>query len=358
MKQDILLELHGIRKSYLGSPAVRDMDLAVHSGEILSVVGPSGCGKTTLLRLIAGLERPDAGSILCAGEDLAGVPPHLRRIGFMFQDYALFPHLSVGANIRFGLHHDGMDRRRRDGRVRDLLDLIRLDGFEDRAVDSLSGGEAQRVALARSLAPSPRLLLLDEPLGALDIQLRRKLVADIGGTLRRIGMTSVYVTHDQEEAFGLADRVAVMNGGKLLQIGTASEVIRHPATRFVASFLALGAIVPGTVRQAGRGWTIGTDLGSFELEGPPPTAEGNGFLLIRPPALELAEEGEGLEASILAAESLPAGDRATVRLADGICLECPWPLRGATSRILPQPGMTIRIRLDSCGLALVPDDGP
>lgn len=358
MRTEILLELRGIRKSYHGARAVGDLDLTVCAGEILAVVGPSGCGKTTLLRLIAGLERPDAGSIRCAGEDLTGVPPHLRRIGFMFQEYALFPHLSVGANIRFGLPQGGRDGKGRQRRMRELLDLVRLGGFADRGVESLSGGEAQRVALARSLASSPRLLLLDEPLGALDVQLRRRLLSDLGETLRRIGMTSIYVTHDQEEAFGLADRVAVMDGGRLLQTGAAPDVIRRPASRFVASFLSLGAVVPGTVRRAEGGFRIETDLGAYLLEGRPDTVEGGGFLLVRPPAVEPAEGGEGLEAAVLAAQSLPAGDRITVRLADAAVLDCPWPLRGSAARGLPQPGQTLRVRLDPAGLALLPRDGP
>jgi ABC-type Fe3+/spermidine/putrescine transport system ATPase subunit len=357
----ILLSLHGLRKTFAGFPAVREVDLAVRRGEILAVVGPSGCGKTTLLRLIAGLESPDEGSILCDGEDLAGIPPHRRRIGFMFQEYALFPHLSVEANVRFGLRGKGMSRTQREERLQALLDLVRLPGFAGRGVEDLSGGEQQRVALARSLAASPRLLLLDEPIGALDIPLRRDLLADLRSALKRIGMTSVYVTHDQEEAFALADRVAVMNAGSILQIGSAAEVIRGPVTPFVASFLELGALVPGFIRRDPGGFRIETEIGTYAMEGVPGTAEGRGFLLVRPPAVEFRRDGEGVEALVLAAQSLPAGDRLSIRLGGPskngapAVVQCPWPPGG---QMLPQPGQRIRVLLDPRGLALLAGDGP
>lgn len=349
-----VLDLQGVGKSYRGKAAVRDAALSVAPGEILAVVGPSGCGKTTLLRLIAGLERPDGGSIRCDGGDLSGVPTHKRRIGFMFQDYALFPHLSVGANVGFALRGPAAVRAER---VRELLARVRLDGFTGRSVESLSGGEAQRVALARSLAAAPRVLLLDEPLGALDVLLRRELAVDLGETLRKVGMTSVYVTHDQEEAFSLADRVAVMNGGRILQAGTAGEVIRRPATRFVASFLSLGALVPGAVRREGDAWSISTEMGTYRFREAFEAGTGDGFLLIRPAAVLQDDSADGLRAAVVSARSLPPGDRVLLRLGRDVLLECPWPLCGSSARGLPAAGSVLGVRLDADSLGFVPGDG-
>lgn len=217
--------------------AVFGVSLEVESGETLAVIGPSGCGKSTLLRSIAGLERPQSGSITLGGVDLDGVPTHRRDLGLMFQDHALFPHLDVTHNIGFGPQMQGWSDQRVADRVAELLDLVGLAGFGNRQVDELSGGEAQRVALARALAPSPGLVMLDEPLGSLDRVLREQLTAELRQVFLALEVTALHVTHDQAEAFALADRVLVLRDGSVEQLGTPSELWNQPTTRFVAEFV-------------------------------------------------------------------------------------------------------------------------
>jgi len=217
--------------------AVDDLSLHVDTGEVVALVGPSGCGKSTLLRVVAGLEETDAGTVQWGDQDLAGVAPHERDVGLMFQDHALFTHRTVAENVAFGLRMRGRDRSTQSARVAELLDLVGLPDFGGRSVDRLSGGEAQRVALARALAPAPRLLLLDEPLGALDRALRDELVGQLRTLLREVGQTTIHVTHDQDEAFAIADRVAVMHEGQLLRVGTPQEVWTDPQSAFVAGFV-------------------------------------------------------------------------------------------------------------------------
>ncbi len=219
--------------------ALDGVDLTVDDGAVVAVLGPSGSGKSTLLRAIAGLEPLAGGSIAWDSQDLAGVPPYKRRFGLMFQDYALFPHKDVAGNVAFGLR---MQRRGADevrARVTEVLALVDLDGFEHRSVTTLSGGEQQRVALARALAPEPRLLMLDEPLGALDRTLRERLTADLDQLLHRIGMTSIYVTHDHAEARAIGDQLVVMRAGRVEQVGSPDEVVAHPANDFVRTFVGV-----------------------------------------------------------------------------------------------------------------------
>lgn len=217
--------------------AVDDLSIEIETGEIVALVGPSGCGKSTLLRVVAGLEKPTSGSVSWDGTDLSSTPTHERDVGLMFQDHALFTHRTVGENVAFGLRMRKVERGAQRSRVAELLELVGLPDFAGRDVNRLSGGEAQRVALARALAPSPRLLLLDEPLGALDRSLRDDLVGELRVMLRELGQTTIHVTHDQDEAFAIADRVAVMHHGDLLRVGSPSEVWSDPQSEFVAAFV-------------------------------------------------------------------------------------------------------------------------
>jgi thiamine transport system ATP-binding protein len=223
--------------SYGDEVALSTLHLDVAAGAVVAVIGPSGCGKSTLLRAIAGLEPLTEGTIELDGHDVAGVPTHRRALGLMFQEHALFPHLSVGANVAFGLAMVGASDRERSERTREVLALVGLSGFEDRSVEALSGGEAQRVALARALAPAPQLLMLDEPLGSLDRLLREQLTSDLREVFDRTGVTAIHVTHDQAEAFALADHVVVLRDGRLEQQGPPAELWRRPASVFVAEFL-------------------------------------------------------------------------------------------------------------------------
>jgi len=229
---------------YGTTTAVAGVSLRVAPGEVVALLGPSGCGKSSLLRAVVGLEPVAAGSVTWAGADLAGVPVHRRGFGLMFQDGQLFPHRDVAGNVAFGLQMAGVGRTERARRVLELLELVGLGGYGDRAIATLSGGEQQRVTLARSLAPAPQLLLLDEPLSALDRSLRERLAADLRAALLATGTTALFVTHDHDEAFAVADRVAVMSAGRLLQVATPAELWRAPASRQVAEFLGYEAFVP------------------------------------------------------------------------------------------------------------------
>ncbi len=286
-----MLELQAITKHFEpNTPVVEDVSLTVHSGEILCLLGPSGCGKTTLLRMIAGLERPDQGRVLLAGQDITQTPTYLRHFGLMFQDYALFPHLTVGENVAFGLQMAGVERRQVTRRVAEMLDLVDLPSYADRSIDGLSGGEQQRVALARTLAPSPRLLMLDEPLANLDRRLREELADELRQILKRIKLTTVFVTHDQEEAFALADRLAIMHQGRIEQVGSPPEVYARPSTTFVASFLGFQNLLPVHVDVA-RWPQVETSLGPIRLpaDQPPVAGKSGWWLLIRPDAVHLVE---------------------------------------------------------------------
>ncbi|PFG44629.1 thiamine transport system ATP-binding protein [Isoptericola jiangsuensis] len=236
--RDVVVRYAGSRRGG-GTTAVDGVSLAVDAGEVVALLGPSGCGKSSLLRAVAGLEPLAAGSVAFDGEDLAGVPVHRRGFGLLFQEGQLFPHRDVGRNVAYGLEIQGLARDEREGRVSELLDAVGLAGYARRAVTTLSGGQRQRVALARSLAPRPRLLLLDEPLSALDRQLRERLALDVRATLQDTGTTALFVTHDHDEAFTVADRVAVMDGGRLLQVGTRDELTSAPSSERVAEFLGV-----------------------------------------------------------------------------------------------------------------------
>jgi ABC-type Fe3+/spermidine/putrescine transport system ATPase subunit len=256
-----MLEVHNLTKSFGAIRAVSDVSFTAQTGEVLAVIGPSGCGKSTLLSIIAGLIQPDAGDVRWNGESFAGTPPHLRSFGLMFQDYALFPHLNVGDNVAFGLR--GPDKHRM---ASEILARVGLSGFEGRDVQTLSGGEAQRVALARALAPGPRLLMLDEPLGALDRALREQLTGELRRLLREFNQTAIYVTHDQQEAFGVADHILIMRAGSAVQFGAPEAVYREPADEFVREFLGPGRLIEGRVESgADRQIGISTSVGVWPM---------------------------------------------------------------------------------------------
>jgi ABC-type Fe3+/spermidine/putrescine transport system ATPase subunit len=283
------VELVGVTKRYGAVAAVDAIDLEVHPGEFLSLLGPSGCGKTTTLRLIAGFERPDGGEVRIGGRDVSRVPPYKRDVNTVFQSYALFPHLSVMDNVTYGLKQRGLGRSERRARATEMLELVRLTGFGERKPRQLSGGQQQRVALARALVMHPRVLLLDEPLGALDLKVRKELQIELKRIQEEIGITFVYVTHDQEEALAMSDRVVVMNAGRIEQIGVPRDIYDRPATEWIASFIG--------------------DTNFLKTDGKD--------VAIRPERLRVAREGEGLEGRVSTTMIIGPMAQCLIRLEDG-----------------------------------------
>jgi spermidine/putrescine transport system ATP-binding protein len=277
----------GVTKSFGGRRAVDDITLEIRRGEFFSLLGPSGCGKTTLMRMVAGFEFPESGTVELAGRDMAGVPPHKRDVNMVFQNYALFPHLDVAENVAFGLRLQKSDDIA--GRVSRALAMVNLSGYERRSPTTLSGGEQQRVALARAIVPGPRVLLLDEPLGALDLKLRKGLQEELRRLQRELGMTFLYVTHDQEEALAMSDRIAVMNQGRIEQVAAPEEIYERPATRFVAGFVGAANFFDGT----GDGATVRTADG-LSIEAP---ASGPVTLVVRPEKMRV-NGGKGIPARV------------------------------------------------------------
>ena len=317
-----LLKVGSISKAFAGTPVLQNVSFEADEGEIVCLLGPSGCGKTTLLRIVAGLETADSGQVTFDGRLLDGVPVHRRGFGLMFQDYALFPHKDVTANVAFGLRMQALSRQSTEDRVSEMLDLVGMRGYEGRRVYDLSGGEQQRVALARSLAPRPRLLMLDEPLGSMVRALREDLMSELRAILKRVGVTSVYVTHDQQEAFAASDRVIIMRKGCVVQQGTPQDVYFRPASPWVARFLGLSNLVPGRIVAVepgpGRGTTtvVRTSLGELVLRGLERfDLDREVTVLIRP------------EAARLAGERPPEGERAI----EGIVRGCSF--RGSQTRL-------------------------
>ena len=279
-----MLEVAGVDLSYDTFQALKGVSLSVGGGEVMAVLGPSGSGKSSLLRVIAGLETPQRGRVLLRGEDITDRKTHLRRVGLMFQDYALFPHLTVSENVAFGLRMQRRDRRDIRSRVAEVLSWVDLEGFADRTIESLSGGEQQRVALARVLAPAPGLVMLDEPVGALDRALRARLVPELSDLIRRVGVTALYVTHDQDEAFAIADQVAILHEGRIRQVSSPDRLWREPATEFVARFLGFENFA--TVEVTGNG-TTATPWGTITTDLP----EGGWRVVIRPDGVRLDPAG-------------------------------------------------------------------
>jgi ABC-type Fe3+/spermidine/putrescine transport system ATPase subunit len=306
----------------------------------VALLGPSGCGKSTILAIIAGLEAPDQGDVLWDDQSLSSTPPHQRNFGLMFQDFMLFPHMNVADNISFGLRMNRKGKAEIEQRVQTTLELVGLPGFGKRDVNTLSGGEQQRVALARSLAPSPRLLMLDEPLGSLDRNLRERLVVELGQILRRTRQTAIYVTHDQEEAFALADRIAVMNQGKVEQVDTPQAIYRHPATVFVARFLGLGNLVPGEIHPLVEGNIVTTPIGNYPVKS---NLRGKVTVLIRPEAVSMNGEGNcQLEGTLVTCSFRGSTCRAVLDV-HGFELSFDLP----TNAEIPPTGETICLGFDS-----------
>jgi iron(III) transport system ATP-binding protein len=291
------VRVRGLSKSFGAIEAVRELNLEIERGELMAVLGPSGCGKTTLLRVIAGFEQPDAGCVVVSGDVVAGpgriVPPEKRRVGMVFQDYALFPHLSVEGNVAFGLAN--RPREERDALTRRTLELVGLQHKARTGVHELSGGERQRVALARALAPEPELVLLDEPFSSLDATLRAGLRREVELILRDAEATALLVTHDQEEALSLADRLAVMRDGEIVQVGPPVEVYGAPATRWAAQFVGEVNVLSGVARGAG----VETELGVFDLSVP---TSGSVHVAVRPEQLELRAGHGNPNAEVVARE--------------------------------------------------------
>ena len=323
------LRLRGLTRRFQPAlpPVVDGLNLDLHGGELLTLLGPSGCGKTTTLRLIAGLDTPDAGSVLIAGRDVSRLPPEQRGVGLVFQDYALFPHLSVLENVAFGLTH--LPRPERLPRARETLALVGLTVFESRAPHQLSGGQQQRVALARALAPRPALLLLDEPFSNLDAGLRYATRQDLRRLLRLSGMAAILVTHDQEEALAFSDRVAVMRAGQIEQVAAPEDLYLHPRTAFVANFLGRSNLLSGVA----TGKVAQTPLGTVELGAP---GAGAVSLSIRPEQIVLTETGA--QAQVMSREFGGRSTLYTLQLESGQTL-----LMQTHAPASLQEGQTVRV---------------
>ena len=333
------LSLQRLQKRFGALEVTRDLSLDIARSEILALLGPSGSGKTTVLRLVAGFERPDSGRVIVDGQNVTATPPERRRFGMVFQHYALFPHMTVGENVAFGLESQGVSAAEVPGRVSETLAVVDLSGFEQRKVTQLSGGQQQRVAVARALAPSPRVLLLDEPLSNLDPTLRDRTRRELKRLIRRVGITTVLVTHEQEEAFELGDRVAVMHRGRLEQVGSPEELYDHPATRFVATFVGRSNVFEGTW-QDGKVRLSDVEGVAWPAEARDGVVAGAPVeLVVRPGALTLAgTAGEGaLPGEIVARRYAGSDTFLLVRLESGHEIEVE-ARRGAA-----RPGDRVRV---------------
>ncbi len=360
-----LLEVTSVSKAFSGVSVLRDVSFTVDEGEIVCLLGPSGCGKTTLLRVIAGLETADAGHVVFEGLPLEGVPIHRRGFGLMFQEYALFPHKDVSANVAFGLRMQALAKEEIEAQVAEMLDLVGMRGYEARRVYELSGGEQQRVALARSLAPGPRLLMLDEPLGSLDRALREALLNELRIILKRVGVTSIYVTHDQQEALAVAGLVIIMRQGQVVQQGTPEDVYLRPASPWVARFLGLGNLFPGRVVAIQPGpdgeitALIETSLGLWPIRTRDRLAPGQEVtVLIRPDAARLAGEhptaGECVLEGIVRERSF-RGSQTRVKVDHPSGLDLAFHL-ASDALNLPGPGEPITLVLHPRAISLLAEE--
>ena len=340
----VLLSLKGLRKTFDTQEALNGLDLDVFTGEFLTLLGPSGCGKTTTLRIIAGLEMPTAGTVRLDGRDITFLAPEKRAVNTVFQNYALFPHMNVWKNIAYGLKMRGADKQEITGKVAAMLELVQLTGYEKRLPSQLSGGQRQRVAIARSLVLSPRLLLLDEPLGALDLQLRRAMQQELKQMQQKLGITFIYITHDQEEALTMSDRIALMREGRFVQLDTPKDLYERPRTAFAASFIGETNLIQATA-QAVRDDEVMLEIAGFTL----PCSSGDWItpgeqllLSLRAERLHLSTQPVNTACRLTGelAESHYAGGERTslVRLPDGQLLRARASTEGEE---IPEPGSLV-----------------
>ncbi len=339
----ITIKLEQCGKSFAQTRVLEPVNLTINAGETLVFLGPSGCGKTTLLRLIAGLETPDAGGrVLFDTRDVTKLPIEKRNVGMVFQSYALFPNMNVAENIGYGLKIRGVPKQERNARVEQMLEMMRIPDLRTRMINQLSGGQRQRVALARAVAAQPDVLLLDEPLTALDAKLRETLRVEIDTLLRKLGITTVYVTHDQAEAMALADRLVVMQKGRIAQIGTPRDIWFNPADRFVAEFIGATSSLSGKVE--------GGVLSISGINTPWNAPDGPVRVMLRPHALRLTEAHEGVGVEVSAAQFIGDRTRLVVSLPDKSLVSI-----DADSSTLAAPGDTLHVTVDPSALVVLPE---
>jgi len=338
-----MLEVRDIHKNYAGKPLLKGVSFCVEAGETVCLLGPSGSGKSTLLRIIAGLEPPEVGRVLWDNQDMAGIPVHRRNFGLMFQEYALLPHRNVAENVGFGLRMQALPRVEIQKRVAEALEKVNMSAFARRRVTDLSGGEQQRVALARTLAPRPRLIMLDEPLGALDRTLREQLVEELHRLLQTTGIPAIYVTHDQEEAFALADRLVMLHDGRVEQVGTPAAVYSRPVSAWAARFLGFNNLLAGSVASL-EPFSVQTRIGVFQVGKLPghPTAVGRQVtLLIRPSGLKLEGDNSPGQIKGTVEDVLFQGDQFRIGLRCGAAITLQFYLPEPLT-----PGQTVALAVE------------
>jgi ABC-type Fe3+/spermidine/putrescine transport system ATPase subunit len=349
-----ILELRHVAKRFGAAVPADDVSLAIEAGEFFTFLGPSGSGKSTLLRIIAGLEQADAGLVLLRGRDVGGVPPWRRHLGMVFQQYANFPHMDVARNVAYGLRRRGLDAVEVKARVAELLDLVGLAGFEARRVTQLSGGEQQRVAIARALAPRPELLLLDEPLAALDEKIRREMQGELTKIQEATGTTFVYVTHDQEEALTMSDRIAVLNRGRCVQVDEPERIFRLPRTRFVAGFFRGCNVLDGRIEREDGGAAVVLAGHRLRLEGNA-TPAGHRAMAVRGESILLGEEARRADL-VLPAQLLKITYRGVYR-DYRLCLEDGQELSATLTQRLPlAEGARVPIGIRADDIVLLEED--
>jgi spermidine/putrescine transport system ATP-binding protein len=355
------IRLESLTKRFDDVVAVDDITVEIQPGEFFSLLGPSGCGKTTTLRMVAGFEPPTSGQILLDGADVGNLPPHRRNVNTVFQSYALFPFLSVAENVAFGMRYKSVPKSEVSTRVGEALELVQLGGYGKRRPNQLSGGQQQRVALARALVLRPSVLLLDEPLGALDAKLRRTLQVELGVLQKQVGITFMYVTHDQEEALTMSDRLAVMNHGKIVQVGTPDGVYNEPADAYVADFLGVSNLMDAQVEPGGRPDCCRLRLGEFVVEAQAGQIDATGAvkIAIRPERVHLHPHGETganrLPGMIERLVFLGSTTQISVRLATGAPLQA--LVLGDGPVVSHSQGTPVSVELPPSALRVLPDPG-